>query len=251
MNQNRRFEDRIEPALDRVARFVYGSGLPIIADTAVVVLPPHTETNVEIPRFTQTHEGAQLQISELGARRWEEKLTIPCDEVDIHPHDLYTTAAVAQLELVSAAQTSLTSSGDMNLAQRVMKSYKMIDSDDQVKQRVSEIAESTEISMTKILAAFDYEQLIKLNMLRYGIGVALASMGLKPTDIKDFQTEAKNQAVISMNSYYSAAASYLGAHFISPNDITHRVDGVYHIDSPLIEVASSSPMNVSYLFDDK
>jgi hypothetical protein len=246
---NRRFEDRIAPAEEMVTELVYGQSMPIFTDTNIVIIPNDRRLDAEIPRFTQTRDGTQLQLSAAGAYRWADKLSIPCEAAEINPLDLYISSAVAQLELLSAAQFSLSSNSNPVLSQRVMKTYKMVEQDREVRSMASEIGEKTEISVDSILSAFNYEELIKLNMLRYGIGVALVSLGLRPKGVKQFSSSAKDEAILSLNNYFEGAAQFLLRHAMPKEEIVERVDEVIEIEPPLLEIAAAAPMNVTHLFD--
>lgn len=251
MNEHDSILDRIDPVSGQVSSFVYGHEMLLISDVSIVILPNDERGRAEVPLFIHTSKGPQLQLSEAGAQLWTSKLGEPCDVAEVDPVDLYVSAAVAQLELISAAETSLrTESRDEALTQRVLQSYMMVKGDNQAERITSQMDEHTRVSFKGTLKALDYEELVKLNMLRYGIGVALRSIGLEPQEIEEkFQKSAQGEAINSINNYTRSAARFLSTELINDDEITKHVDKVYEIDPPILEIAASAPMNVTHLFD--
>ncbi len=246
MPELRRLEDRIVPAMERITTFIYHQQLPVFGDASVVIMPQDNRPEPDLPKLTHTSEGPQMQLSAAGSERWVDKLDHPCVAVGINPLDLYVTSHVAQLELVIAAKASL--DGDSDVRPRVIKAYKAIQSAEQVSNIASVLGEQTGISISEVMATFTQDELERLNLLRYGIGVALVSMSLKPSDVKVFRDSAKHEALLSLNKYFAGAAHYLTGNAFRDYEIASKVSEVYKLEPPILEVAGSSPMNVTYLF---
>jgi hypothetical protein len=249
MSEQRGFEARIDPAIIRISELLYGQNLPILGFASVVVVPNDIDANLDMPKMVLTEHGPQLQLSHNGSKEWEDKLGEPCSRVGVAPPELYIGSGIAQLELVTAAQSSL--DGDLDVLPRVVRTKKMLDAEGPPRQQAATISELTEISVKDILAGFDYSEFIKLNMLRYGIGIALRSHGLQPKEINQFAAEAKKEAVSSLNNYFMSAAEYLAIHAFSKSDSIDKVGELLALEPPFIEIAASAPMNTTYLLENR
>lgn len=240
-----RIAPAIQPAEDRVSALFYGCNLPIFNEANVEVASNDSNRKYEHPVLLRLAHGAVLKLSEEGADAWEEKLSLPCERVGINPVDLYVTSGAALLEITIAAQQSL--DGDAEVRSRVMKTYKMLGKGDKIKDMAAHLGEETKVSVGEILTAFDYEEMLKMNYLRYGIGIALRAMELGTKEVNAFQTVAQAEAVRTLNSYYSSAAHYLSTQAFSAEESARTIDKVFSLDPPVLEFAASAPMNVSYL----
>lgn len=251
MAPNRRLEDRIEPAIERTSLLIYGDSFPILSALDVVIVHDDKTAIFEIPQVlevdSQSQDEAKLHISPSGGTQWKLKLENQCAHVDIDPLDLYVGSGLAEIELISAARSSL--DGDLSIMPRVVKTYKALDTEAPLKQVAVNIQELTEISVVNIIAAFNHSEFIKLNMLRYGIGIALKSLGLTPKQIREFGNQSRDNAAISLQNYFVSAAQYLATHAYSKEESVEKVGEVLHREPPILEIAASAPMNVTYLLE--
>lgn len=238
-------------AQSEISNLIYGDNVPIFISTEMNIVDESNDVRIEVPALGRSEDTTVLTISEAGAEHWRSKLSNQCDFFDIDPAKLYVSTGLALVELTLAAQASL--EGDDSIRGRVMKAYKAIGKDENVRNLGLILQEQTHVDVKKILDAFSYEELLDLNHLRYGIGIALRALGLKPKQVDQFRASSRQEAVKSLDNYFAGAASFLihqempEGYILRRDFVKDTVDKATAKEPPVLEFAAASPMNVTYI----
>jgi hypothetical protein len=243
-------EQLAEEGKTNISTLLYEEDIPIFG-SVVIDVKEDEGLALKVPTVRRVDEEIVLSFSTGGAEHWIEELDSLAIDFNIAPDELYVTSGLALAELTIAALASL--KGDADIRARVVKAEKTIGRSEGIDKLAKNLKELTEVPVEQITTAFNHEELVELNQLRYGIGLSLRAMGLRPKEISAFQHEARgNLGHILENYFQSTVKVLLGEklpdQYVKPADYAGDVTArVMRLEPPVVEFAAASPMNMSYI----
>lgn len=247
------FEGKVQSVANELAEHVYGYASGTFRDGIEVTNVSDVCLSNGLPLIERQGQSTKLVLPQSGAEVWRETIGDTCDQIDIDPDKIYIAAGISLLELANVASYAV---GHNDIVPRLRKIQKVFSDDKPIVQISNQYSERTSIDFTTIVRDLDPEDVLQVQKLRYGIGVALKAYAPDSQLRADFINGCSSSASNEIVNYVKGVSSFLDRILVIENlpkatgmtpekitaDITYK-------KFPFIAIAASQPMRVDYLLN--
>jgi len=247
------FEGKVEYIAERMAQETYGYGRYTFLPSLSFELKDKEEQQNGLPIIRRGADKNVLVIPAEGNLEWEDAIGGVCEEVDIDPEEVYAATGIALLELANVVNYAVNAN---DTVPRLRKIHKVFSNDKPTVQVSNKYSEQAGIDFTTVVRDLDPEDVMTVQKLRYGMGVALQTLLPNPSDRSMFAEVNSKFATTAIVNYVQGVSGFLNRILLvedlpKAKDMTAETitEDISYKEFPFITIAASIPMNVGYLLN--